>query len=55
MPYVVYFTAEAEAWMLALNDNDYDAIMGRIELPRSAAPASAGPSSTASRAAATRT
>ena len=32
MPYSVYFTAEAEAWMLALDDNDYDAIMARIEL-----------------------
>jgi hypothetical protein len=32
MPYDVYFTAEAEAWMLALDDNDYDAIMARIEL-----------------------
>ena len=32
MPYDVYFTAEAETWMLALDDNDYDAIMARIEL-----------------------
>ena len=32
MPYDVYFTTEAEAWMLALDDNDYDAIMARIEL-----------------------
>ena len=32
MPHDVYFTAEAEAWMLALDDNDYDAIMARIEL-----------------------
>ena len=32
MPYDVYFTDEAETWMLALDDNDYDAIMARIEL-----------------------
>ena len=32
MPYDVYFTTEAEAWMLAPDDNDYDAIMARIEL-----------------------
>jgi hypothetical protein len=32
MSYDVYFTAEAETWMLALDDNDYDAIMARIEL-----------------------
>jgi hypothetical protein len=32
MSYDAYFTAEAETWMLALDDNDYDAIMARIEL-----------------------
>ena len=32
MRYDVYFTAEAEAWMLALDDTDYDAIMARIKL-----------------------
>ena len=32
MTYDVYFTAGAEAWMLALDDNDYDAIMARIDL-----------------------
>jgi hypothetical protein len=32
MTYDVYFTAETEAWMMALKDNDYDAIMARVEL-----------------------
>jgi hypothetical protein len=32
MPYEVFFTAPAEAWVLALDDTDYDAIMARIEL-----------------------
>lgn len=32
MSYDVYFTAKAEAWMMALEDNDYDAIMARVEL-----------------------
>ncbi len=32
MPYDVYFTAEAEAWMMALDDKDYDSILARIEL-----------------------
>ena len=32
MSYDVYFTAEAEAWMMALDDNNYDAIMARVEL-----------------------
>jgi hypothetical protein len=32
MPYDIYFAAEAEAWMLALDDNDDDAIIARVEL-----------------------
>jgi hypothetical protein len=32
MPYDVFFTAEAEAWMMGLGDDDYDSIMARIEL-----------------------
>ena len=32
MSYDVYFTAEAEAWMMALDDHDLDAIMARVEL-----------------------
>ena len=32
MPYDVYFTAQAEDWLMALDDDDYDAIMARIEL-----------------------
>ena len=55
MPYDVYFTAEAETWMLALDDNDYDAIMARIELLEERGPGLSDLSSTASRAAATRT
>jgi len=54
MPYDVYFTAEAEAWMMALEDNDYNAIMAAWSCSRSAARASAARSSTASRAAGTR-
>ena len=32
MSYDVHITSEADAWMLALDDNDYDAIMARIKL-----------------------
>ena len=32
MPYDVYFTAQAEDWLMALDDDDYDAIMARVEL-----------------------
>jgi hypothetical protein len=32
MPYDVFFTASAEEWMMQLDDDDYDAIMARIEL-----------------------
>jgi hypothetical protein len=39
MTYDVYFTAEAEAWMMALDDNDYDAIMARVELLEERGPA----------------
>src|SRR4051812_10330344 len=30
--YDVYFTSQAEDWLMQLDDNDYDAIMARIEL-----------------------
>ncbi len=32
MTYDVYFTAQAEDWLMALEDDDYDAIMARVEL-----------------------
>jgi hypothetical protein len=32
MTYDVYFTAQAEDWLMALDDDDYDAIMARVEL-----------------------
>jgi hypothetical protein len=32
MAYDVFFTSLAEDWLMQLDDNDYDAIMARIEL-----------------------
>jgi hypothetical protein len=32
MCYDVFFTAQAEDWLMHLDDDDYDAIMARIEL-----------------------
>jgi hypothetical protein len=32
MSWDVYFTAQAEEWMLALDDSDYEAMMAAIEL-----------------------
>jgi hypothetical protein len=32
MRYDVFFTAQAEDWLMQLNDDDYDSIMARIEL-----------------------
>ena len=32
MSYGVYFTAVVEDWLMALDDDDYDAIMARVEL-----------------------
>lgn len=32
MRYDVFFTAQAEDWLMQLNDDDYDSIMARVEL-----------------------
>ncbi|MDP9384972.1 MAG: type II toxin-antitoxin system RelE/ParE family toxin [Actinomycetota bacterium] len=38
MAWDIYFTAVAEEWILALDDNDYTAMMAAIELPEEQGP-----------------